>query len=419
MADSGKRALSSVVVCPDGGRSHKRSKKRSHGDRVSSQEFSELRENVTDMRKEFGEITKLITAFAKGSDPQTQGLDPQSQGLEPITRGLDPHTQGSVPSPPCLDHENVPGLDTGEAGASHAIPFYEEINLGLDLNSDDFHLRDNMAEEQVEESFELTLEGDETLGPAIRDPLATYATTCVTKRIERDHLKALKQKAKRPANCPNVVVPQVNPAIWRELDRFPKVRDVHMQSTQELSVRGLQLALAMKERLGSSEESKVEDVGAMCTTLIALLGNASLEMSFRRRELLKPSINRRYHSLCGPSTEVGVYLFGDRMAEDMREIAEAAKVSRGIVAANHGQGGANNASSRHYSGSAGRSQAHGPHAQRYAARPLNWGGRHGPYHQHTPYKKSYGSHNRPYPRKSAPHATASTSATDQPRGRSA
>ena len=142
----------------------------------------------------------------------------------------------------------------------------------------------------------------------------------------------------------------------------------------------------MKERLSSSEESKVEDVGAMCTTLIALLGNASLDMSFRRRELLKPSINRRYHSLCGPSTEVGDYLFGDRMAEDMREIAEAAKVSRGIVALNHGQGGANNASSRHYSGSAGRFQAHGHHAQRYAARPLNWGGRHGPYHQHTPYK---------------------------------
>ena len=379
--------LSSVVVCPDGGRAHKRSKKRSHGDRVSFQEFSELREKVTDMRKEFGKITKLFTAFPKDSDPQTQGLDPQTQGL-------DPHTQGSVPSTPCLDHENVPGLDTGEAGASHAIPFYEEINLGLDLNSDDSHLRDNVAEEKVEESFELTLEGDETLGPAIRDPLATYATTCVTKRIERDHLKALKQKAKRPANCPNVVVPQVNPAIWRELDRFSKVRDVHMQSTQELSVQSLQLALAMKERLSSSEESKVEDVGSMCARLITYLGNASLEMSFRRRELLKPSINRRYHSLCGPSTKVGVYLFGDRMEEDMREIAEAAKVSRGIVAANHGKGGANNASSRHYSGSAGRSQAHGPHAQRYAARPLNWGGRHGPYHQDTRTRSPYNQHTR-------------------------
>ena len=195
MADSGKRALSSVIVCPDGGRAHKRSKKRSHGDRISSQEFSELRENVTHMRKEFGEITKLLPVFAMNSDPQ-------SQGLEPITQGLDPHTQGSVPSPPCLDQENVLGLDTGDAGASHAIPFYVEINLGLDLNSDDFHLRDNMAEEKVEESFELTLEGDETLGPAIRDPLATYATTGATKRIERDHLKALKQQAKRPANFP-------------------------------------------------------------------------------------------------------------------------------------------------------------------------------------------------------------------------
>ena len=70
-----------------------------------------------------------------------------------------------------------------------------------------------------------TRRGRKILCPANRDPLATYATTCVTKRIERGHLKALKQKAKRPANCPNVVVPLVNPAAWRELDRFPKVRD--------------------------------------------------------------------------------------------------------------------------------------------------------------------------------------------------
>ena len=262
--------------------------------------------------------------------------------------------------------------------------------------------------------------GDETLYPATRDPLVRYATTCVTKRIARDHLKALKQKAKRPANCPNMVMPQVNPAIWRELDRFPKVRDVHMQSTQELLIRGLQLALAMKERLSLLEESKV-DGGRQChvhdSLFYALLGNASLEMSFWRRELLKPSVNRRYHSLCGPSTDDGIYLFGDRMSEDMREIAEATKVSRGIVASNHCHGGVNNASSRHYSGLAGHPQTHGP--QRSAARSFNWGDRHGPYHQHTPYKKSYGSHNRPYPRKSVPHATASTSVTDQPRGRSA
>ena len=63
MTDSGKCALSSVVVCPDGGRAHKRSKKRSHRERVSPQEFSELRKNVTDMRKEFGEMTKATPGF--------------------------------------------------------------------------------------------------------------------------------------------------------------------------------------------------------------------------------------------------------------------------------------------------------------------------------------------------------------------
>ena len=50
MADSGKRALSSVAVCADGGRaSHERSKKRDHGDPVSTQ-FSELHTNAEIVR---------------------------------------------------------------------------------------------------------------------------------------------------------------------------------------------------------------------------------------------------------------------------------------------------------------------------------------------------------------------------------
>ena len=57
---------------------------------------------------------------------------------------------------------------------------------------------------------------------------------------------------------------------------------------------------------------------------------------------MKPSINRRYHSLCSPSIDMGVYVFGDRMS-DMQEIAEAAKVSREIVASSNG--GANNTAS--------------------------------------------------------------------------
>ena len=73
---------------------------------------------------------------------------------------------------------------------------YEEINLGLDLNSDDF--REDMAEEKAEESFKLMLKGDTTLGPTLGNPLAKYVTICITKQIERDHLNALKQKAVLP-----------------------------------------------------------------------------------------------------------------------------------------------------------------------------------------------------------------------------
>ena len=82
------------------------------------------------------------------------------------------------------------------------------------------------------DDLSVVLEGVESAGPPISVSLAEYVTTCATKRIEREHLKSLRQKVKRPENCPQVVAPPVNPVIWRELDKFQRTRDVHLQTAQ-------------------------------------------------------------------------------------------------------------------------------------------------------------------------------------------
>jgi len=201
----------------------------------------------------------------------------------------------------------IPSLDDSEE--------LEETNvdLGLDLNPDDL-------------CGSLVFEGEEAPGGPVREALATFVDTCVSKRIDKEHLKGLKN---RPSNCPNVVVPQVTPAIWRELDKFHRTRDVGMQSTQELIVRALQVAISLKEGLATA--SPKSELSSQCNTIIALLGNASLETSFRRRELLRPSINKKFHSLCAPATPIGKMLFGDKMTDELKEINEVARVAKGVM----------------------------------------------------------------------------------------
>lgn len=214
------------------------------------------------------------------------------------------------------------------------------VNLGLELDSSDLgaHLAEKPTPAPASEpvgdpDLSLPLEGDEAVGSAVQDALATYVETCCTKRIAKDHLKSLRAKAKRPSNCPSAVAPQVNPPIWRDLKKYQRTRDVLMQSTQDLIVSGIHIATDMKECLmnKTGDDPMLQELSSKCSTLIALLGNASLETSYRRRDLLRSSINKKYHTLCAPMNPVGKLLFGDRMSDSLKEINEASKVSRGLT----------------------------------------------------------------------------------------
>ena len=60
-------------------------------------------------------------------------------------------------------------------------------------------------------------------------------------------------------------------------------------------------------------------------TSVALLGNAFLESSYRRRALLKMGIHARFHSLCSTKTPITNHLFGDNMLETAKTTPSSQK----------------------------------------------------------------------------------------------
>ena len=50
---------------------------------------------------------------------------------------------------------------------------------------------------------------------------------------------------------------------------------------------------------------------------LALLGNANCQLSQRRREMLKPYLNKEYATLCSSQTAESSLLFGDELQNQL------------------------------------------------------------------------------------------------------
>lgn len=155
------------------------------------------------------------------------------------------------------------------------------------------------------------------------------------KRIDREKLTQMKQKVTRPGNCNALVVPLVNPGIWKGVNKWQRGNDARMQSSQNLLVKGLSCTVAAKDKLMQCSESAeshriLQEANAQLSSAIALLGNAFLELSYVTRDLMKSGIDRRFHALCTPSIPVTNYLFGDKIQESVKEISELPRVSKSV-----------------------------------------------------------------------------------------
>ena len=182
--------------------------------------------------------------------------------------------------------------------------------------------------------IQIAFEGDEETGPDTNQLLADYIKDCTTRKIKPDRLKDIMKQFPRPGNCSTLTVPLVNNPVWGELNRRLKTNDVKLQSCQAMLSKGLAALIQAQERLEKIEKqttpstNEINDVKARIKSSMALVGNAFHELSQRRKDLLKPVLADRYQKLCSSTTPVTKFLFGDKIAESIKEINEAQRISR-------------------------------------------------------------------------------------------
>ena len=120
---------------------------------------------------------------------------------------------------------------------------------------------------------------------------------------------------------------RVNPKIWDKLSHSVKQQDLKSSATQKtLGTAGvvmckfIEMLLEMKNSKQPKSDSDIQKLIKMNTDAVALLGHAHVDLSHRRRESMKPHLNKDYAGLCASHVPVTALLSGNGLQTQLNNI---------------------------------------------------------------------------------------------------
>ena len=150
-------------------------------------------------------------------------------------------------------------------------------------------------------------------------------------KLSDGQLKEKTEKYLRPANCDNFITPKVNPEIWERLDRQTRGRDFKLSTLQSTTTKVGYICTKATEFLSQARrENKspdIEQLIRMHTDALGLLGHISFEISKRRRDAIRPNLNKEYATLCASHVPITKMLFGDELQTQLNHIRASNKIS--------------------------------------------------------------------------------------------
>ena len=179
---------------------------------------------------------------------------------------------------------------------------------------------------------------DEKTGPKIDPQLADLVNNMMSMKPNEEAIKQRIDKHPRPENCGFLETPKVNEQIWTAISPATKSLDATLQNIEKNFLKGVNpLTKVVEDLLKVREKIKPEilDVSEMVkniTDSIAFIGIANVDLIKKRRELVKQDLPHKMHKLCGSSVEfTGSLLFGEKLAQDMKDINEANKLTTELM----------------------------------------------------------------------------------------
>ena len=137
----------------------------------------------------------------------------------------------------------------------------------------------------------------------------------------------------RLGNCNKLKVPLVNHELWGKLKPLVKSQNLRLANVQQTVVKAT-IALAEATEKISKVKGKMDEKPKIISSLtdsLALLGHATYELSLRRRDIMRPSINKELRALCNQQIPVTDFLFGDDVHSSFKTIKECNKIASSVT----------------------------------------------------------------------------------------
>lgn len=223
--------------------------------------------------------------------------------------------------------ENLPSTSRQGMSIDHDNDTVTSVNFFSD--DDDILLDDD---EDFDFEIPKIFEDDEKFGS---EALASIASMIEKICKNKSDVSALikSEDNKIPSNCKGLAPPSVNAEIWQYLDRRSRQQDLMSQNVQRLIGLGIVPLIRMAESL-KNKNVNIKTLRDLVTRAMTILTNAMFEASIRRRVMLKPVIDRKFHQLINRNEPVGTNLFGDDVSKRLRDINEATKLNRSMAPKN-------------------------------------------------------------------------------------
>ena len=186
-------------------------------------------------------------------------------------------------------------------------------------------------------------ERDPESGLPINAKLANLANKRFSQQPSYAKIKDLQGEYPVPQNCDGVLVPRVNPEMWRRIaknnNKHYKNRDLRFASIQKAIVAGaasvLQLLDAFTQaskakgapKVGSGMDGQLERLFKIGLHALTLLGHANYDLSLRRRDGMRPMLKPELaDALCSSDNAVTKFLFGDDFGHLLKEAKQVSQM---------------------------------------------------------------------------------------------
>ena len=181
---------------------------------------------------------------------------------------------------------------------------------------------------------------NEDIGEPVRKDIAELVQSLMKSGLPEEKLKEKMGTYARPENVPSLVPVKVNGPIWESLKPEARSMDLKMQKTHASLIKSITAATQAASTLRNTGQLNGTMRGVLKNILDSIVFNcqALRELNQRRKELLKPSINKNFAHLCSASIPVTDELFGSDLSKQIKDLSETNKISNQIRSRGQGRG---------------------------------------------------------------------------------